>query len=91
MVLAGSDRVDGYKKQLERQLDMHVEETKRDYSGVSGTKARESLVNNDFPMFKQNMDQTTWQYFEELRNELMIFNSLKEHFSFKKFLSLRSK
>jgi nicotinamide mononucleotide adenylyltransferase len=85
VILAGSDRIEGYEKQLERQLDMHVEETKRDYSGISGTKARDAIVDNDIIKFKENMDKTSWPFFDKLRAILNTNESLKEHLSFAQF------
>lgn len=69
-VLAGSDRVGGYEKQLSRMQGMNVEEIVRGEQDVSATKVRNALLNNDFRSFKDNMDKRLWGFFDELQTEI---------------------
>jgi nicotinamide mononucleotide adenylyltransferase len=66
VVLAGSDRVETYKKQLENNKDIEVKEIPR-IDEVSGTKVRKSLVENDIKTFKQNTPSQLWDMFQELK------------------------
>ena len=88
-VLAGSDRVKGYENQLKRMPDMYVAETQRDFSGVSGTKARESIKDDDIAKFTQNMDKSSLQFFDELKTYINsdIKESLQSHKSFNNFIN----
>ncbi len=69
-ILAGSDRVDGYKAQLDRHPSISIVETKRDMSSednVSATKVIESIKTNNFTYFKKMMHEKTWPMFDELK------------------------
>lgn len=85
-ILAGSDRVEGYKNQLKRNPDIIVVETQRDFSGVSGTKAREAIAENDEAKFKQNMHSTSFKYFKQLQQILKA--NEQSHLSFKDYQKL---
>lgn len=76
-VLAGSDRVDGYRKQLVKNPDTTVDETLRDENGISGTKVRQAIVTRDKKSFKENMHRKTWRYWEKLYY-IMHPNELEE-------------
>ena len=74
-ILAGSDRVDGYKAQLDRHPAISIVETKRDMSSednVSATKVIESIKTNNFKDFKKMMHEKTWVMFDELKPLVMI-------------------
>lgn len=69
-ILAGSDRVDGYKDQLKTHTNISVVETKRDMDSkenISATKTIEALKKGDEKTFKQMMHQKTWILFDELK------------------------
>lgn len=66
VVLAGSDRFENYKQQLENNKDIVVREIPR-INEVSGTKVRKSLVENDYETFKQNVPKQIWGMFDELK------------------------
>ena len=68
-VLAGSDRVDGYKKQLEKTLDIGVEEIIRTDEDESATKVIRSL--NDQKYFKKNTPKSIHKFYDEL---LKVYN-----------------
>lgn len=74
-ILAGSDRVDGYKAQLDRHPSISIVETKRDMSSednVSATKVIESIKTNNFTYFKKMMHEKTWVMFDDLKPLIMI-------------------
>ena len=69
-ILAGSDRVDGYKTQLERHPSVSVVETKRDIDAddnVSATKTIEAIKNDDKALFKSMTHEIMWEMFEEMK------------------------
>lgn len=70
-ILAGSDRVDGYKAQLDRHPSISIVETKRDMSSednVSATKVIESIKTNNVEYFKKMMHKETWSMFDQLKS-----------------------
>jgi len=66
VVLAGTDRAETYRNQLENNKDIEVKEIPR-IDDVSGTKVRKSLTENDFKTFKQNVPNQLWDMFNELK------------------------
>lgn len=68
-LLAGTDRVSGYEKQLERMPSISVVETKRDESSkdnISATKTIDAIKKGDEATFKKMMHRKTWKMFDEL-------------------------
>lgn len=70
-LFCGSDRVKSYSGQINRykeklNLNIKVEEIQRSGEDISASKVREALKNNDFELFKKNMDKSTWSLFDEL-------------------------
>jgi len=63
-VLAGSDRVVEYRKQLERNLDVQVEEVKRSDDDESATKVIRNL--SDVNYFKLNTPKEVYPFYDEL-------------------------
>lgn len=88
-ILAGTDRIEGYKNQLKKNPDIIVVETERDFSGVSGTKAREALLQNDKVKFQENMHQKSFSYFDKLR--AMINANEKDFISFDDFQKMNER
>jgi len=85
-ILAGSDRVEGYKKQLERSYpDVKITEIPRTNEDVSATKVRNALLNNDIVTFKDNMDINHWKYFDELQKYVKQNEKLKTLLNFELF------
>jgi len=68
-ILAGSDRYEGYKYQLRDNSDINVKEIPR-LDDVSGTKVRQSLRENNLPVFQNNTPKQIWDMFEELQQYL---------------------
>ena len=64
VVLAGSDRVDSYRNQLKRNLDVQVEEVRRDESDESATKIIRNL--KDYGYFKKNTPKEIHKFYDEL-------------------------
>ena len=74
---AGSDRIKGYKRQVDSYKydlnghpDLDVFEIKRDEDSISATKVRESLLNGDEKLFQSMMPKYLWSYFETLKSQL---------------------
>lgn len=68
-LLAGSDRVEGYKSQLVRIPSISIVETPRDMESeenVSATKVIEAIKNKDEATFKKMTHPRTWRLFREL-------------------------
>lgn len=68
-ILAGSDRVEGYKNQLSRHPNISIVETKRDMNSddnISATKTIDAIKKGDETTFKKMMHQKTWNMFDEL-------------------------
>lgn len=69
-LLAGTDRVDGYKAQLDRHPSISVVETKRDMESddnVSATKTIEAIKKGDETTFKKMTHRKMWKMFNELK------------------------
>lgn len=62
-IIAGSDRVDGYKKMLEKNYGMDVYEIPRTDGDISATKVIENL--EDYEYFKKNTPKCSWKFYEE--------------------------
>lgn len=77
-VLCGTDRVESYRNQFKNNPEIAVVETSRDPDGVSGTKLRKALLDNDEAEFKKNADPKTYKFYDKLRKE--IKGELKEKF-----------
>jgi nicotinamide mononucleotide adenylyltransferase len=67
VILAGSDRVAGYKKMLEKNPDIRVREIKRTDEDISASKVVEALKVDDINTFKNMVDKSIWPFYEELR------------------------
>lgn len=67
VVLAGSDRVAGYTKMLEKNPDIRVREIKRTDEDVSATKVVETLRADDVNKFKEMTPKEIWPFYEELK------------------------
>ena len=71
----GQDRFASYKVQIDRYAErlnysIELNEIKRDETSkenISGTNARNSLMNDDFDEFKRNMHPKVWNMFDELK------------------------
>lgn len=70
VVLAGSDRVETYNKQLENSKDVHVEEIERAGLGISATQLREALRKDNYETIYLFMDQIHTNFIEELKEKL---------------------
>ena len=69
-ILAGSDRVEGYKTQLVRHPSISVVETKRDMESddnISATKTIEAIKKGDETTFKKMTHRKMWKMFNELK------------------------
>jgi nicotinamide mononucleotide adenylyltransferase len=66
-VLAGTDRIEGYKKQLLKNEEITVVEIPRTNS-ISGSLVRKSLRENDKKTFETNTPKQLWGMFDKLRN-----------------------
>ena len=66
-VLAGTDRKDGYEKQLARMPDVTVDEIQRTDEDISASKVRQALKDDDVQTFKQMMHPKTYQFYDELK------------------------
>ena len=65
-VLAGTDRVDGYAKMMDKYPDIEVTEIPR-VDKVSGTQVREALRDEDEAEFKKLTDKKIWPFYNELK------------------------
>lgn len=69
-LLAGTDRVDSYRKQLERVPSISVVETKRDMEdadNISATNVIEAIKNGDEAAFRKMMRKETWKLFDKFQ------------------------
>lgn len=68
VILCGTDRVEGYRGQLAaaNNKDVTVEEIPRT-DGVSGTKVRQAIKDNDQATFKANTPKEIWPMFDQLK------------------------
>jgi len=71
-VIAGSDRVLDYRKQLEKMSDVVVDEIERTEDDISASKVRQALVNNNLEQFKQNMPFELYYFFDVLKEKIKI-------------------
>jgi nicotinamide mononucleotide adenylyltransferase len=62
-IIAGSDRVEGYKKAIERNKGMDVYEIKRTDSDVSATKVIAGLEN--YKYFQKNTPECSWKFYDK--------------------------
>lgn len=69
VVLAGSDRVEGYRTQLLHDKDVQVIEIPRT-NEVSGTLVRKAMRDNDMTTFKKYTPHEVWNMWDELRGYL---------------------
>ena len=96
-ILAGSDRSDGYARQLYKNPGMSVQEITREDNGVSSTKVRQSILTHNYEAFKNNMDETHHKYWETLYfiihpDELeKKIKELQKFESFEKYLIIKEK
>lgn len=73
-VYAGSDRVEGYREQLKRTLDIEVFEVTRTDEDESASKVIDNIKNYDYLI--ANTPEPTWQFYEDL---LKIYVRNPEH------------
>ena len=66
-VFAGTDRVQAYKKQLERSLDVNVVEIKRSDDDISATQVRNAIKNDDYETFKKLVPKQIVKYWDVLK------------------------
>jgi predicted kinase/nicotinamide mononucleotide adenylyltransferase len=77
VVLAGSDRVDAYRNQLKRNLDVQVEEVRRGEDDESATKVIQHL--SDFKYFKKNTPRAVHKFYDELVKTYKQGESFRTH------------
>lgn len=70
VVLAGTDRIEGYVAQLKHIHDVVVVETPR-VNDVSGTRARSFIARDDECGFRSCTPQSIWPLFHELRSHMV--------------------
>ncbi len=75
-VLAGSDRVDAYKTQLKRNLDVGVEEILRGDDDESASKVVAHL--KDLKYFKKNVPKGTQKFYKELLDVYIQNETIRE-------------
>lgn len=66
VVLAGSDRVAGYRKMLEKNPDIRVREIPRTDEDVSATKIVQAIKDDNLELFKSMTPKEIWPFWEEL-------------------------
>ncbi len=76
ILFAGSDRIKSYENQIERykelfDLNLTVEEIKRNDDDVSASKVRDALKNNDEESFKKLMSKNLHKYFKKLKGMMV--------------------
>ena len=64
VVLAGSDRISGYKEQMKRNLDVQIEEVRRGEDDESATKVIRNLADEKY--FKSNTPRKIYKMYPEL-------------------------
>ena len=62
-IIAGSDRVESYRKMLEKNYGMDVYEIPRIDDDISATKVIANL--EDYKYFKQNTPKCSWKFYDE--------------------------
>lgn len=72
--LCGEDRAESYRTQLKNNPEIEVHEFYRNAEGVSGTKVRTALKQDNRLMFQENMHPLTWNLFDELKDEISIYS-----------------
>jgi nicotinamide mononucleotide adenylyltransferase len=70
-ISCGADRASGYENQLRHNPEIKIDVFDRKSTGVSGTKIRESLLNNDKKEFNKNVHPLTKKHWEKLRQEIL--------------------
>ena len=73
VILAGSDRVAGYRQQLLKSPDVNVVETPRTSDDISATKVIENINDEDF--FKKNTPKEIHSMYKEI---LKTYEEVKE-------------
>jgi len=68
VVLAGSDRVAGYSKMLEKNPDIRVREIKRSDEDVSASKIIKAIKEDNFELFKSMTPKEIHSFYNELKN-----------------------
>lgn len=69
-ILAGSDRVDGYKAQLDKHPSISVVETSRNMDSednISATKVIQAIKDGNVDIYKKMMHRKTFNMFKELQ------------------------
>lgn len=86
-VVAGTDRVDTYEKQLIRAKLEHITiiEIPRTDEDISASKLRQALIDGDENTFKQNAHPDMYPFYDELKQEI-IENLKKETITLNKKL-----
>jgi nicotinamide mononucleotide adenylyltransferase len=69
-VLCGEDRANTYSAQLLQNPEIRIVRFLRDMNGVSGTKLREALKNNDKTTFVDNVDSSVVKFYDKLKSEI---------------------
>jgi citrate lyase synthetase len=67
VILAGSDRVAGYTKMLEKNPDIRVREIKRTDEDTSASKVVQALKDDNINKFKEMTPKEIWPFYDELR------------------------
>jgi len=67
VILAGSDRVSGYTKMLEKNPDIRVREIKRTDEDTSASKVVQALKDDNINKFKEMTPKEIWPFYDELR------------------------
>ena len=68
-IICGDDRIKGYKQQLEGKDIWFKTHTRTD--NISGTRVRQSLINDDIFTFQELTHSLIWDMYSELREELI--------------------
>jgi len=72
-LLAGTDRIVGYKKQLERFPNINLVETTRDENSdenISATKLIKYIEDDNISQFKKLTHKKMWSMFDNIKKEL---------------------
>lgn len=67
VILAGTDRVQSYRKMLEKNPDIRVREINRTDEDISASKIVEMLKKNDEIDFKKSVNPVIWPFYDELK------------------------
>ena len=73
-VYAGTDRVQAYKKQLERTLDINVREIKRTDEDISATQVRNAIKEDDYDTFKRLVPRAIVKFWSVLKKYIVEQN-----------------